>query len=229
MLINTHLDICKERPNQRPYVEATVYANIDGLFHADDENPPKLKGYQMRIHTNTEVPTKSMRQQTFNGIEKAFLRVKQELMMQYGQIEPSESAYKAPLMLVQYKKRVKKFLDTHGDNALSMMSDPQFSQTVSEFYRLTVNLKMLNAVTVADAQPMPLCKDVLDEFAGCNHFSGMDLKDAFWTVPLHPDDRHKTAFATHDMLLQWCVCPQGSKNGATVFARIIQSIFRNKP
>jgi hypothetical protein len=76
---------------------------------------------------------------------------------------------------------------------------------------------------------MPLCKDVLDEFADCNHFSGMDLKDAFWTVPVHPDDRHKTAFATHDMLLQWCVCPQGSKNGATVFARIVQSIFRGKP
>jgi hypothetical protein len=223
------LDICPQRPNQRPYVEATIYANIDGLFHANEDNPQKLKGYQMRIHTTTEVPQKTLRQQTFNGIEKAFLRVKQELLILYGQIEPSESAYKTPLVLVQHKQRVRDFLENHGDNAFSMMNDPAFPKIVEDFYRLTVNLKMLNSVTVADSQPMPLCRDILDEFVGCLHFTSMDLKDAFWTVPVHPDDRHKTAFATHDMLLQWCVCPQGSKNGATVFARIIKSIFRGKP
>jgi hypothetical protein len=64
---------------------------------------------------------------------------------------------------------------------------------------------------------------------GCSNISGIDLKDAFWTVSLHIADRHKTAFATHDMLLQWTVCPQGSKNGATVFARVVQSMFQGSP
>ena len=105
--LSMHLDICKERPNQHPYVEAMVYANIDGLFHPNEDNPPKLKGYQMRIHTTTDIPQKTLGQQTFNGIERAFLRVKQELLMLYSQVEPSESAYKAPLMLVQYKQRVR--------------------------------------------------------------------------------------------------------------------------
>jgi len=41
-ILAMHLDICKDRPNQRPYVEAMVYANVDGLFHPDDNNPPKL-------------------------------------------------------------------------------------------------------------------------------------------------------------------------------------------
>ena len=31
------------------------------------------------------------------------------------------------------------------------------------------------------------------------------------------------------MLLQWTVCPQGSKNGATVFARVVQSMFQGAP
>jgi hypothetical protein len=164
-----HLDICPERPNQRPYVEATIYANVDGLFYANDNNSQKLKGYQMRIHTTTDTPQKTLRQQMFNEIEKAFLRVKQELLIKYGQIEPSESAYKAPLMLVQYKQRVRDYLEKHGENALSMINDPALSKIVADFYRLTVNLKMLNSVTVADSQPMPLCIDIIDEFVGCSH------------------------------------------------------------
>ena len=84
---------------------------------------------------------------------------------------------------------------------------------------------MLNAVTIPDAQPMPKVVDVLNQFHGDSHLSTIDLKDAFWSVLLAVADRHKTAFATHDMLLQWMACPQGSRNGATVFARIIQQIF----
>ena len=42
-------------------------------------------------------------------------------------------------------------------------------------------------------------------------------------------ERQSSEATHHDMLLQWCVCPQGSKNGATVFARIVQSIFGEKP
>ena len=38
-----------------------------------------------------------------------------------------------------------------------------------------------------------------------------------------------TELLTHDMLLQWTVCPQGSKNGATVFARVVQSMFQGAP
>ena len=40
-------------------------------------------------------------------------------------------------------------------------------------------------------------------------------------------DRHKTAFATHNMLLEWLRCPQGSKNAAVFWARLIRTIFQD--
>ena len=44
----------------------------------------------MRIYTTTDIPHKTLRQQTFNGIDRAFLREKQELLMLCSQVEPSD-------------------------------------------------------------------------------------------------------------------------------------------
>ena len=58
-------------------------------------------------------------------------------------------------MLVVYKDRVRSFLDKHGNDALKAMYDTEYKEVVADFYRLTINLKMLNSVTVPDSQPMP--------------------------------------------------------------------------
>jgi hypothetical protein len=144
-------------------MQAMLYANLDSIYQEDDSIPTLIKDYQMRIHTTTDEPMKTSRLQVFSGIEKAFLKVKQELLLKKGQVEPSESAYRAPVMLVIYKDRVRSFLEKHGDDALKAMYDPEYREIVADFYRLTINLKMLNSVTIADSQPMPLCRDILDE------------------------------------------------------------------
>ena len=38
--LSMHFDICKERPNQQPYVKAITYANINDLFHPNEKNSP---------------------------------------------------------------------------------------------------------------------------------------------------------------------------------------------
>ena len=105
------------------------------------------------------------------------------------------------------------------------MQDPACENMIAGFYRLCVDLRLRNAVTISDAHPILKVIDIVNEFAGSSHFSAFDVTDAFWSVCLAIQDRHKTAFATHDMLLQWRVMPQGSKNSATVFSRIIQQTF----
>ncbi|NXK52411.1 POK6 protein, partial [Chauna torquata] len=51
----------------------------------------------------------------------------------------------------------------------------------------------------------------------------MDLKDGFFTIPLHPDDCEKFAFTVPSVnrhapakRCQWVVLPQGIKNSPTV-------------
>ncbi|KAF1555150.1 Endogenous retrovirus group K member 8 Pol protein, partial [Eudyptes schlegeli] len=51
----------------------------------------------------------------------------------------------------------------------------------------------------------------------------IDLKDCFFTIPLHPDDREKFAFSVPSLNKQepykrsrWTVLPQGMKNSPTI-------------
>jgi hypothetical protein len=77
--------------------------------------------------------------------------------------------------------------------------------------------------------PLQLVNDILDNFYGSEHYSTFDIKDAFWCCLLHPDSRRKSAFSTHNDLLEWIVMPQGCRNAATFFARIVQEVFRDAP
>ena len=222
-------EIYTGRPNTNPYCVALLYAHIDGIFHVDESHPPHVSDYEMHIITTSDVPQATQRQQVYSPCAQNYLDVKCPMMCEQGIIELSESGYRAPLVLVQYVERVRAFMTRFGDDAVRAMKDPQYKLLVAAFYRLTVDLRLLNSVTVPDAQPMPRIEDILNSFVGNEFFSCFDVKDAFWTVLLAVADRHKTAFATHNMLYQWCRCPQGSRCGANVWSRIIQSCLKDRP
>ena len=189
-----NLDVCKERPKQEPYVRAQAHANADAMFQPDENNPMLIKGYEMRILTTTDAPQLCKRQQSFTYKQQAFLRVKTPRLIRSKILEMSESPYRAPLLLVEYVDRVREFMAKHGDNATQAMMDPACEDMIAGFYRLCVDLRLLNAVTVSDAHPMPKVIDIFNEFAGSSHFTAFDVTDAFWSVCLAVQDRHKTAF-----------------------------------
>lgn len=66
--------------------------------------------------------------------------------------------------------------------------------------RFCVGCRHLNLVTVKDAYPQPRVDDLLDHVSGARFFTSLDLASGYWQVPVHPDDREKTAFATPDGL-----------------------------
>jgi hypothetical protein len=130
-------------------------------------------------------------------------------------------------MLVPYVDRIKAFLDQHQEHAADRMNSPLFAHVVSRFYRLTIDMRLLNQITVDDQHPLPKLMDVIDRFYGNKHFASHDVQDAFWAVPLKESDRHKTAFEILHHLLEWNVIPQGCKNGAVMFARVVAAYFGN--
>ena len=84
-----------------------------------------------------------------------------------GVIEPSQSEWGSPALLVP-----------KPDGA------PRFC----------VDYRRLNAVTVKDSYPLPRMDECLDTLGDAQWFTTLDAQSGYWQVPVHPDDRHKTAF-----------------------------------
>ena len=214
-------NICDKRPRQRPYCYGQALSYPQAFFHKDPDHPDRVSGFQMRCNTTHDRPIRSTRSQTYSPVQRRYLTVKTEELITKGYCERSDSAYRAPIMLVVKKTFLKDFMRLHGDSFFEKLHDDTYKTEIGQFYRLTIDLRLLNAITVLDGHPLPNIQDILNQMFGCVHFSAFDIKDAFWSIIVAPHDRHKFAFSTHDELLQWIVVPQGSKGGATFFARVV--------
>ena len=120
-------------------------------------------------------------------------------MLSGGQIEPSDSPWSAPVVLV-----------TKKDGGT----------------RFCVDYRRLNLATVKDAYPLPHIDDTLDILAGKRWFSTMDLASGYWQVSLSPEARCKTAFATHSGLFQFRVKPFGLCNAPATFERLMDRVLQ---
>jgi hypothetical protein len=94
----------------------------------------------------------------------------QELLAQ-GVITHSNSAFASPVSLVK-----------KDDNA----------------WRLVIDYRHLNALTVKGKYPLPVIDELLDELSGPKWFTKLDLRAGYHQIPLAPGEEYKTAFQSHN-------------------------------
>ncbi|CAF1131523.1 unnamed protein product, partial [Didymodactylos carnosus] len=120
-------------------------------------------------------------------------------LIESGHVRESNSSYASPAILVEKKDKS---------------------------WRLVIDYKKLNAITIKDEFPLPNMEDTLQEVGnGFAFFSKLDLKSGFWQLPIDPKDRHKTAFKTPFGLFEWNVLPQGLKNSPPTFQRVMTKLL----
>lgn len=128
--------------------------------------------------------------------EEAERQVKQ--MMENDLIQPSNSPWSSPIVLVKKK-----------DGSM----------------RFCIDYRRLNEVTLKDAYPLPRIDDSLDSLSGAQWFSTLDLASGYWQVELDPEDQAKTAFVTRSGLYEFKVLPFGLCNAPPLFERLMEQVL----
>ena len=126
------------------------------------------------------------------------MRKERNYMLENGIIEPSNSDFSSPSILV---------------------SKPDGT------YRFVTNFKAVNVITRCDSYPIARIEYCIDKIGQAKYVSKFDLLKGFWKVLLTERAKRVSAFATLDGVYQYPVIPFGMRNSPATFQKLINRVI----
>lgn len=87
--------------------------------------------------------------------------------------------------------------------------------------RVCLDSRKINSITKKDAYPMRNMNEIFHRLQKAKYFSIIDLKDAYFQIPLKESSRNYTAFRTPKGLFRFKVVPFGLKNAPFTMSRLM--------
>lgn len=142
------------------------------------------------------------KQYQFSPAIKKQIEVEVQEMLDQDVIEPSYSPWCSPILLVPKPTGAK---------------------------RLCLDSRQLNKVTKRDTYPLPSVNNIVDNLKNAKFLSTLDLKSAFWQIPLDVNSKEKTAFAVPGKgLFHFKVMPFGLVNASQSQQRLMDMLFHSR-
>ncbi|KAL4132872.1 hypothetical protein QTP88_009951 [Uroleucon formosanum] len=203
---NSDMNVRTDTVNINPNLDCDVNDKFIKIYNDEylarinvEPNSDDNCNFEMKIVLKHEQPI-SFRPRRLSYSEQGSLRNIINELLSENIIRPSNSPYSSPIVLV--KKKNKSF-------------------------RLCVDYRELNKITVKDNFPAPLIDDQLDRLKGKQIFTSLDLKNGFHHVRMNEASIPYTSFVTPVGQYEYLRMPFGLSNSPRVFNRYIQSIFHD--
>lgn len=175
------------------------YKNI---FYLEGDKLTFTSLIKHEINTNNSHPIYS-KTYRYPHIHKQEVKKQINEMLNQNIIQPSTSPWSSPVWVVPKK------IDSSG----------------KQKWRLVIDYRKLNEVTVGDKYPLPNIEDLLDQLGKCKYFSTIDLASGFHQIEIEKRDIPKTAFSVENGHFEFLRMPFGLRNAPSTFERVMDQVL----
>jgi hypothetical protein len=175
-----------------------VVNQYDEMFQEPKGLPPR-RGIQHEIQLQQDCPLPNIGMYRMSVMENAEIKKQIQELLDKGVIMPSTSPCGSPIVLVPKKDGT---------------------------WRMCVDFRALNKITVKNRYPLPRIDDLLDQLKDAKYFTKLDLRSGYHQIRIVEGDTWKTAFKTKQGLFEWMVMPFGLCNAPATFMRVMNDVLR---
>lgn len=192
------IDASMEQFKDMPKEIVDVLLTMPSLYDESEVQTITNAPIQHTIDTGDAAPVVRRRRRV-SPKEDAVINEAVDALLEKGVLQPSKSAWCSTTLVVPKPDGTNRFVN---------------------------NFRGVNAVTVKDKYPLPRMDDLIDQLAHSSWYCTIDLKSAYFQIPLAETSRPKTAFATSKGFYEYTVMAQGLCNSPATFSRFMDHILR---
>ena len=171
----------------------SVLKEFQSVFNSDQHFPPPADAPAMRIDTGDNPPIKQQNYRV-NKLLWEHVPAKIDQYLKNGILRHSNSPWCNPL-------------------------NPVLKPNPQDPVRICLDFRKLNDITKKDSFPLPNIQDILESLRTPKFFALIDLAAGYHQIPIHEDDKLKTAFIANGLLLEWNYLIEGLTNAPAWFQR----------
>ena len=182
-------------PDQQKELEQLIHSH-KGIFQ---DTPQRTHIAEHDVDVGDSAPIKQ-HPYRMSPIKTKIMQKEINYMLDHNIIEPSNSNWSSPCLLVPKK-----------DGS----------------HRFCTDYRKVNSVTKTDTFPIPRIEDCIDRIGKAKFVSKFDMLKGYYQIPLTQRAKEISAFVTSDGLYSYTVTPFGMKNSAATFQRMINHLIRD--
>ena len=174
-----------------------VLKEFEDLFELSEYYQPTTRTTKHKIELKPDKKNKIINRRCYplNPYKKRILYEQIDEMLAKGVIEPSDTPYSFPSVLVTYPDKAPRYC---------------------------IDFRELNEISVDECANLPRITDALKDLSTAQYFSTIDLAKGYWQIQMEDTSKKYTGFSTPDgATYHFNVMPFGLKGAPATFQRLM--------